>query len=560
MMTKTDGQSDGIGRFRPGIRSLRLLAALAVVNVLLLIPWWVLVGGIQAPWFAIEAGVVVGGFAMLPRVRATRVAAWVAAAGLLAFLVVGIGNSGMWLSLGRPLNLYVDIWVLRSVGELLVGTLGSRLLVAVLVGALVVVAVLLVAVVASLLVPAHSAKGHRSGTAEPWWFAARLGALVGIGWVSLGLTFDRLQGLNALVDAPAVRLAREQARRIGGMLGERERFLADLTRTPASYEALPGLLSGLQDRDVILAFVESYGATVLYDDRYAPVVGPRLDDFASRMAAAGLHVVSGKLVAPSQGGQSWYGHGSMLSGVWLDNQVRYDLLLASDRETLVDDFERAGHRTVALMPAISRAWPEGIRFGYDEIYALEDIDYRGPALNWVTMPDQFTWSFFQRKVRETNQRPVFAELGLISSHAPWTPILPVLEDWDSIGDGEAFGEWAGAGEEPETLWLDTDRVREHYARSVEYALHTVVAYAERHVDQNTLLIVLGDHQPAPLITGPDVTWEVPVHIVSGDPSLVEPFLTWGFIEGTRPDPAPTTTGMDYFRDWFVRAYSGPTDG
>ena len=248
----------------------------------------------------------------------------------------------------------------------------------------------------------------------------------------------------------------------------------------------------------------------------------------------------------------------MLSGVWLDTQLRYDMMLASGRETLIDDFRRAGYRTVAVMPAITMAWPEGRRFGYDEIYAAAEIDYAGPPLNWVTMPDQFTWSFFETHVRPADDRPLFAELGLISSHAPWTPILPVLEDWDAIGDGAVFAEFADAGERPDELWRDTDRVREHYARSVEYAVHAVTAYAERYVDETTLLMVLGDHQPAPLITGEGVTWEVPVHVVSGDRTLVAPFLEWGFVEGAWPEAAAgrETLGVDYFRDWFVRTYSG----
>ena len=87
-------------------------------------------------------------------------------------------------------------------------------------------------------------------------------------------------------------------------------------------------------------------------------------------------------------------------GIWLDNQIRYDMMLATERETLVDDFKRAGHHTVVVMPAIIHPWPEGERFGYDEILVRKDIDYAGPALNWVEMPDQFTWSFVQQRVRE----------------------------------------------------------------------------------------------------------------------------------------------------------------
>ena len=173
----------------------------------------------------------------------------------------------------------------------------------------------------------------------------------------------------------------------------------------------------------MLAFLESYGISALDDSVYASVILSRLGDLERRMAASGLHIATGSLVAPTQGGQSWFSHGTLLSGLWLDNQLKYDLLLTSDRETLVDDFRRAGYETVVLMPAITLAWPEGRWFGYDEIYAHRDIDYAGPPLNWVTMPDQFTWSFLERTVRvRAEGRPLFAEVGLISSHAPWTPI------------------------------------------------------------------------------------------------------------------------------------------
>jgi hypothetical protein len=542
------------------------------------------------PWLSLEAVVLVGVFALLRPRRWAFYGAVAAGAAVVGIALLGLGDTALRLSLGRPANLYVDLWLLDSVWHLLLGTLGRTL-------ALVVVLLALgVTVVLALLVgrllgperglgdgPARPIEGGdrprrlRSGIADRArrlrnGIAARprrLRSLIATGLavlVGAALVAERVPAPAPGVDAPAVRLLRDQATRLVEMMRERDRFADALSRHPDSYAGVPGLLSGLGGRDAIFAFVESYGVAALYDPRYAPVVGPRLDALEQRLEQAGLHLASGRLVAPSQGGQSWFGHGSLLSGIWLDNQLRYDMLLASGRETLIDDFERGGYRTVALMPAITAAWPEGGRFGYDEIYARDDIDYAGPPLNWVTMPDQFTWSFLERVIRtdipagkagdDRARRPLFAELSLISSHAPWTPILPVLDDWETIGDGAVFAAWKDAGESPEELWLDTDRVREHYGRSIEYALHTMAAYAERYVDERTLLVVLGDHQPAPLITGEDASWEVPVHVISGDAGVIQPFLEWGFVEGAWPDPEHEPLGVDYFRDWFVRTYSG----
>lgn len=526
----------------------RALATLLVVDSLLLTPLWIMNGRLGPQLVAVEALAVVGLFLLLPERRWSRVSAWVVGALIVIVNILWLGEAGARLSLARSLNLYLDIRLVSAVSNLLRGTLGTVLGILAMV-AVVVLAIGAVALVAWLLTGLRNASESRR--------QRRVGAVVLA--VAIVLIPGRwLTARGVVFSLPSVQIVREQATQLTRMLGERERFGAELAESPSSYAGTPGLLGGLGDRDVVMAFVESYGTTVLDDPRYAPVVRPHLEAMAEAIRAHGLHMATGRLVAPSQGGQSWLGHGSVLSGLWLENQMRYDLLLASDRKTLIDDFEAAGYRTVALMPAITMAWPEGERFGYDRIYADTDIDYAGPPLNWVTMPDQFTWSFLEHAVRDSIDTPTFTEIGLISSHAPWTPILTVIDDWDSIGDGSVFERWAGAGEPPDELWLDTDRVREHYARSIAYALDALTSYAAHYLDDRLVLIAMGDHQPAPLITGDEAPRTVPVHVFSADPELLEPFLAWGFAKGAFPDPKATPPRMDAFRDWFVGAFSGPT--
>lgn len=523
-----------------------LLGGLFLLNVLLLTPGWVVAGGPGSPWIALEAFLVVGFLALLPR-RRWSLAGAAAVAPVTAFIaLLAFSDAAARMSLARPLNLYLDVHLARSVFHLLSGNIGwpRTLLAALVVTVLAVGVTLALAFLLTHLLAQSPVRSRRV-----------MGGLL-LAFSTLGITGGRVPALASQVAFPVVDLVREQVHFFSRMLGERERFAGEMAMSPSDYGDFPGLLGGLGGRDVVLAFVESYGISALEDPRYAPLIGSRLDDMESRMAAAGLHLATGTLVAPSQGGQSWLGHATVLSGLWLENQLRYDLLLASDRRTLVDDFRRAGYRTVALMPAITMLWPEGERFGYTEIFAHRDIEYRGPALNWVTMPDQFTWSYLETVIRRSpDPRPLFAEVALISSHAPWVPILPVLEDWDAIGDGSIFDPWENAGERPEDLWRDTDRVREHFALSIDYALHALTAYAERFQDDGALLIVMGDHQPAPLITGEEASREVPVHVISGDPALLEPFLAWGFRPGAHPGSDRTAPRMDAFRDWFIRAFS-----
>ena len=530
------------------MRILSVLIALVLVNVLLLTPQWLLAGRPGPTWVALEACLVVGLFAVLPRGRWTAVLAAVTAIALVLLSLLAFADTAARESLARPLNLYLDLHLLSAVYNLMTGALGSVIAGLVVLG-LALGAAMLAWLLAYLLSHIEVQKGGR---------ITRVAGVALIGLVCIALASDTMLGRTRRMALPAVQMTTDQVRYFLGMLTERERFAVELEAAPAGYASLPNPLRLLQEVDVLLAFIESYGVSALYDQRYAPVIRPRLDDLTARMANAGLHLTTGTLVAPTQGGQSWLSHLSLLSGLWVDNQLRYELLLTSGRETLIDDFSRAGHRTVALFPAITLAWPEGERLGYDEILTHRDIEYAGPSLNWVTMPDQFTWSILEHAIRAAEDaRPVFAEVGLISSHAPWTPILPVLDDWDSIGDGSVFARWEDAGERPEDLWRDRDRIREHYALSLDYAIDAMIGYAERYVDNRTLLIVLGDHQPAPLITGDNSSRAVPVHVISDDPALVQPFLDWGFLRGALPDPDQPAPRMDAFRDWFVRAFSEP---
>lgn len=521
------------------------MATLALASSFLLTPVWILNRGFAPHLLALEAAILTGIFLIVPASRWTRAAAWCCGYLVVIVAVLQLADTTARMSLARPLNLYLDLQLISAVAHLLRGTLGGVLGTVVLAGG--VVAVLSAgAVLGALLSTLAPERGDRR--------QLRAGVVV----LLLALTSVPLRWVHprgVALGLPATQLTREQVRHVSSMMQENERFAAEMAAAPTSYGSVPGLLAGLEGRDVILAFLESYGMSAVEDDRYAPIIRPRLASMLGSFDSAGLHIVTGQLVAPSQGGMSWLGHGSMLSGLWLENQLRYDLLLASDRETLIDDFEAAGYHTTALMPAITMAWPEGDRFGYGRIYAREDIEYAGPPLNWVTMPDQFTWSFLEETIRSENGRPLLAEVGLISSHAPWTPILPVLDDWDSIGNGEVFAPFADSGETPEELWLDPEGVRDHYALAVGYAIDVMASYAVRFVDDSTVLIALGDHQPAPLITGDEASRAVPVHVIARDPAVLAPFLRWGFVAGPEPPATDQVRRMDAFRDWFVRAYS-----
>ncbi|CAM3473741.1 alkaline phosphatase [Halomonas sp. FME1] len=522
----------------------RLLSTVLLLNLLLIAPLWWRFSDISSHLIAWEALVIAPLMLLLPRGRARLIVA----VGLVSWVVLAtasnLGTAATHMAFARPLNLYLDLPLMSAVYNLLEGNLGQFLAVcAMLAGAGLLLGI--AAGLAWLLLPPASYVTKR---------IPRVVALALLVMATSGAALE-LNGMR-LVDSarlPLVNITRFQWQQVTDTHAARREFIAQLEDAPMQAQALPGL----EGHNVLLTFIESYGISALNDPRYADVLLPTLAEMQQRLEKRDIHVVSGMLEAPIRGGQSWLAHATTLSGRWIDNQLWYRLMLDSGHSTLIDDFRATGQRTLAVMPAITMAWPEGKIYGFDEIAAANDIDYAGPALNWVTMPDQFTLDYTQKYL--LGDSPLFAQQALISSHAPWTPILPVIEDWSLIEDGRIFAPWENAGDPPEVLWQDIERIRDHYAWSVDYAVKVTGRWAERVVDDKTLMIVLGDHQAAPLITGDNASAAVPVHIISADPALLAPFIARGFVPGTLPalEQAENAPRMSELRHWLQADFGEP---
>ena len=324
-----------------------------------------------------------------------------------------------------------------------------------------------------------------------------------------------------------------------------------------AYADVPGdtLFGALRGKDVLVVFVESYGRTLLDKAEYAEFYRPSLQAATQELTDAGYLSRSAFLTSPTVGGISWLAHGTALSGLWIDSQVRYNSLMMSDRPSLVRLFQRAGWRTIGVMPAISLAWPEGEYFGYDQLYTAPELEYRGEPYNYVTMPDQFTLSQFQKFERNGEQRePIMAEIALLSSHAPWTPV-PTLIPWENVGDGTVFSEEATAGDSPEQVWQDRDRVLKQFRESIEYVINSLVSFAKTYGDEDLVILIIGDHQPMPYVTDNTENRDVLTHIIARDPAVMQAIEGWQWSEGMLPaDDAPVWR-MDAVRDRVIEAFS-----
>src|SRR5207248_10551575 len=140
-------------------------------------------------------------------------------------------------------------------------------------------------------------------------------------------------------------------------------------------------------------------------------------------------------------------------------------------------------------------------YHYDQIYGDGNVGYKGPSFSYASMPDQYTLAAFQRlELDRANRSPVMAEIDLVSSHTPWTP-LPRMVDWNKVGDGSVFDGMPAQGQSAAAVWRDPNQVRTAYGQSIQYSLTALITFVQTFHDNNLVLVLLGDHQPATVVSG-----------------------------------------------------------
>lgn len=316
-----------------------------------------------------------------------------------------------------------------------------------------------------------------------------------------------------------------------------------------------GLLTSLRGKDVVVAFVESYGRVALEGSDLSAGVRRVLREGEARLGADGYASRSAFLTSPTFGGLSWLAHSTFQTGVWVDRQPLYSKLIRSDRRTLSDAFGAAGWRTVSVIPSNTDPWPFGTSFyHWDTLLDANNLGYRGPTFGYARIPDQYTLKHFADHELARDDQPVMAEIDLVSSHTPWAP-LPRLVPWSDVGDGSVFALQPAQGQSATDVWQDPDRVRRAYGQSIEYSLGALFDFLREADDPNLVLVVLGDHQPATIVSGHGAGHDVPISIISKDPTVFASIEGWQWQDGISPEPDAPVWPMDAFRDRFLDAFS-----
>jgi hypothetical protein len=97
-------------------------------------------------------------------------------------------------------------------------------------------------------------------------------------------------------------------------------------------------------------------------------------------------------------------------------------------------------------------------------------------------------------------------------------------------------------------------VRASYAHSIEYSMSTIVSFIKYYGRKNLVTIVVGDHQPLPVVSGEGANHDVPISIISHDPKVLAAIKSWGWDTGLRPHQNAPVWPMSAFRNRFLTAF------
>lgn len=333
------------------------------------------------------------------------------------------------------------------------------------------------------------------------------------------------------------------------------RFVVDAvsgSRTLPPSPSFDSDLSLVSGADVLLVFMESYGAVTFERPEFAGPLAVARTALDAAIRDSGRRVVSAFVTSPTFGGSSWFAHITLLSGLEVGDPDLNALLMTERRDTLPTAFARHGYRSIALMPGLWYPWPEGVFYGFADTYNGERLQYQGPPFGWWALPDQFTLAKLNALELAAKERaPAFVFFPTVSTHTPFSPTPPYQANWPRMLTPLPFdeGEMMRAYDQ-DVDWTD---LGPSYVRAVDYAYKTIAGYLREPASRDFVMILIGDHQPPALVSGEGAPWDVPVHIITNRQAILDRLTAQGFRDGLTPS-RPTLGPMQTLLPVMLKAF------
>jgi len=391
---------------------------------------------------------------------------------------------------------------------------------------------------------------------RPWAWGISLAAVA-----LAAANYAGVQSTWPYVSKPVVPVAVRQAQVLWGAWSPTRQagILPPSSPVDDAMAAPPGMaLAALAGADVVLMPLESLGAITYDDSQISAMLQPARQRFEQDLRAGGFLVVSGFLKSPTFAGGSDLTHLSLLSGIDLSDPMRHDVLLTTQRHTLVTLFKSQGYQTFGVYPGVFWPWPERAFYRFDQYVDGPALNYQGPAMGFWKIPDQF--SVAQLEVlfpRNTKAKPRFTFFPTITSHLPFSPVPPFQPDWQRLLGPNPYEDadlQRVLAERPN--WT---QMRPDYVRMMAYTYQWLGAFLRDHSGRETFYILVGDHQPAASVTGEGASWDVPVYFVSRQDRVLQRLTMLGYQPGMHPQ-RKSLGGVHDLTDHVLQAFSAQGPG
>ena len=282
--------------------------------------------------------------------------------------------------------------------------------------------------------------------------------------------------------------------------------------------------------------MESYGSVLYKRPDYRIAYALLLKRLKRQLDEAGWYAASALSEAPTWGGGSWLGYTSAQFGLRVDTHPYYLTLLNKyqyERYPHLGNFlQEQGYKTYRLSSlkdtVAEEGWARYERFyDVDRWVRFKDINYAGPLIGWgPALPDQYALHYMYEQITQNNEQnqPFMLFFITQNSHYPYAPLPPLVSDWRTLGT---------VSEQQDEI---DDETREHAVRrqdyfdAIDYSLSMLVQFILQNTDDNSLFIIIGDHQP-PRVSRRADGFDTPVHMISRNDGMISAVQAHGFTPG-----------------------------
>lgn len=308
--------------------------------------------------------------------------------------------------------------------------------------------------------------------------------------------------------------------------------------------------SVLNRPDIYLIMFESYGKVMATNKRFRNEYRRWMNEFADSLQVYGWYAASNYSTSPVTGGGSWLSSATVLSGTRINNQPLYENYIKQQPGSLVDVLNSFGYDTMMLHPS-DRARP-GLpvesRFRYNRQIIFDSLAYHGRSFGWGIVPDQYSLNYTFKHYLSQDSTPVFLDFTSVSSHSNWLDgsIPPLVHHWQDLKSTTAIDSCISTATQFK-LFIHQLYKTDNLDRLIHYDLKVFLQFILHKTSDNSLIILVGDHQP-PIVAGKADGMETPIHIISRDFTLMRELRRFGFFPGMykAPDASGSIAHQDIY--------------